>query len=169
MQIYEFTEAELEERMIELVIANTRIETFQHDLLGNDKNLTLQEALKIGCQLEAATKGAKQLTTLRTPTRVDAVQKRRAEQRPCKNCGRLHWPRECPAFHSKCYLCKKQGIWKAVCCKAKQAEAYTDRRPTKEWHRKKQGYKEQVHDIQAAADECTCYTDSDSISHGFYV
>ena len=42
----EFTDAEMQERIIELVIAGPRMEAFRRDLLGKDTNLTLQDVLK---------------------------------------------------------------------------------------------------------------------------
>ena len=37
----------MQERIIELVIAGTRMENFRRELLGKKKGLTLQEALKV--------------------------------------------------------------------------------------------------------------------------
>ena len=44
----EFSPAELDERLLELIIASARDIDFQKSLLGKDKGFTLQEALTVG-------------------------------------------------------------------------------------------------------------------------
>ena len=39
----------------------------------------------------------------------------------CKLCGRIHKPRECPAFGQKCHKCKKKNHW-ASCCMTKKVQ-----------------------------------------------
>ena len=37
----------------------------------------------------------------------------------CKFCGRIHKPRECPAYGQECHKCKKKNHW-ANCCQTKK-------------------------------------------------
>ena len=111
----EFTDPELQERIIELVIASTPIAEFRRELLDKDKTLTLQETLNTGRRHEATEKGNEQIRTLRESatdqTSIDHVSKKK----PCWNCGRHHAYRRCPAFRDECSGCGRQGHWVEFC------------------------------------------------------
>ena len=47
-QMCEFEDKEMQERIIELVIAGTKMEVFRRELLGKEKGLTMQEVLNEG-------------------------------------------------------------------------------------------------------------------------
>jgi hypothetical protein len=38
-----------------------------------------------------------------------------AKQALCKNCGRTHGPRNCPAFGKECHACKKKNHFAKYC------------------------------------------------------
>ena len=111
----EFKQEELEERLIEILIASTPIEHFQRDLLGRPKGYRLSEAIAEGRRYEAIIAGRQQIQKLSgelKPTEdkanVDVI------KRDCGNCGDSHAPRKCPAYGSTCNYCKKKGHWQRM-------------------------------------------------------
>ena len=121
----EFADAELQECVIELVIASTPMEPFRRILLDKGKELTLDTVLKEGRQHEAASKGSLRVEAFhraKMDAKVDYFRKREGndKQKTCGNCGRSHKVRECPAYHSKCDHCESMGHW-AECCRNKKA------------------------------------------------
>ena len=62
-----FEEKDLQERIIELIIASTPMEQFRRELLGKGPDLTLEDVVKEGRQHEAAFKGTQQLEDLYKP------------------------------------------------------------------------------------------------------
>ena len=111
----EFEESELEERIIELMIASTPIEAFQRELLGKAKGYKLTDALAEGRRFEAILAGRHEIQKCTsTPlNNVDQV------GQACGNCGRAHPPRACPAYKDACKFCGKIGHWKKFCRKRK--------------------------------------------------
>ncbi len=101
----EFTDEELQERTIELIIASTPMELFRRDLLSKDANLKLEDAVKLGRQHEAAQNGTQQIELLVKPQEIHAVnqgeQKHKEKLNSCGNCGRRHKYKECPAYKSR--------------------------------------------------------------------
>ena len=90
----EFDESELEERIIELMIASTPIEAFQRELLEKAKGYKPAE----GRRFEAILAGRQEIQK-RTSTpvnNVDQVGQARG------NGGRAHPPRACPAYKDSC-------------------------------------------------------------------
>ena len=59
-----FEVKDLQERIIELIIASTPMEPFRRELLGKGPDLTLEDVVKEGRQHEAAFKGTQQLEDL---------------------------------------------------------------------------------------------------------
>ena len=55
----DFSDAELNERLIELIIASTQIIDFQKELLQKEKGFALHDAIKLGRSYEAATNNVK--------------------------------------------------------------------------------------------------------------
>ena len=45
------------------------------------------------------------------------------DTKTCTKCNRLHGPRQCKAYNTKCTKCDKTGHW-AICCNTKFREAY---------------------------------------------
>ena len=104
----ELEESELEERIIELMIASTPIEPFQRELLGKAKGYKLTDALSEGRQFEAILAGRQEIQK-RTSTPLNNVDQ---VGQACGNCGRAHPPRACPAYKDSCKFCGKIGHWK---------------------------------------------------------
>ena len=111
----EFEESELEERIIELMIASTPIEAFQRELLGKAKGYKLTDALAEGRRFEAILAGRHEIQK-RTSTPLNNVDQ---VGQACGNCGRAHPPRACPAYKDSCTFCGKIGHWKKFCRKRK--------------------------------------------------
>ena len=107
----EFSDGELSERLIELIIDSTPYEAFRNELLSKDKGHSLKDTLEAGRRYEALTAGLRHITDLSSPTHVDALQRRS----PCNNCGLRHDRRECPAFGQKCVICGKMNHWARMC------------------------------------------------------
>ena len=101
----EFEESELEERIIELMIASTPIEAFQRELLGKAKGYKLTDGLAEGRRFEAILAGRQEIQK-RTSTPLNNVDQ---AGQACGNCGRAHPPRACPAYKDTCKFCGKIG------------------------------------------------------------
>ena len=84
-QMCEFEDKEMQERIIELVIAGTKMEVFRRELLGKENGLTLQEVLNEGRKHEAAALGAMQIQGL-SEQKIDYVKTKKR----CGNCGLIH-------------------------------------------------------------------------------
>ncbi|KAK7094506.1 hypothetical protein V1264_006061 [Littorina saxatilis] len=107
----DFSTEETNERIIELIIANTTDADYQKNLLSQKKGLKLENAVQIGRTFEATACHVQQLQDMRLPsTHVHSLQTSR-----CKNCGRSHEPRKCPAYGSQCRSCGKENHWAKVC------------------------------------------------------
>ena len=111
----EFEESELEERIIELMIASTPIEAFQRELLGKAKGYKLTDALAEGRRFEAILAGRHEIQK-RTSTPLNNVDQ---VGQACGNCGRAHPSRACSAYKDACKFCGKIGHWKKFCRKRK--------------------------------------------------
>ena len=115
----DFTEEEIQERVMELVIAGTPHEEFRKELLPKPKGFALKNMLELGRRYEAIAKGAEQLKQLGLTERrdddVDAVHQRKFKRKSCDYCGTQHAKKECPAYTSKCKVCGKVGHWAKMC------------------------------------------------------
>ena len=105
----DFSDDELAERMMELIIACTPHDAFRKELLGKPKGHTLASFLTEGRQHEALTAGDAQVKSLAGQAgNIDAVRKQyKQQQRQCRNCGLNHAPRKCPANGDICRACGK--------------------------------------------------------------
>ena len=79
----EFEESELEERIIELMVASTPIEAFQRELLGKAKGYKLTDALEEGRRFETILAGRQEIQK-RTSTPLNNVDQ---VGQPYGNCG----------------------------------------------------------------------------------
>ena len=92
----DFEEGELAERIIELVIASTKIEQLQKALLDNEKGFTIKDLLTEARKFEAIDADKKHLKDLDTTckTEVGSI----TAKKPCRKCERKHPPKSCPAY-----------------------------------------------------------------------
>ncbi|XP_030851766.1 uncharacterized protein K02A2.6-like [Strongylocentrotus purpuratus] len=143
----EFDHKELDERILEQIIASTPITDFRKDLLTTKKDFTLQGALQLGRTYEASKSHVQTLQSLYHPTQsIDAVQQQKQPKSLCKNCGRQHrFGKEyCPAAGVTCFSCNKQGHYAQLCLSTKL-------KPSQKYHksyassRKKRGVGERQH------------------------
>ena len=136
----EFTEAELQERIIKLVIASTPMEPFRRELLGKDSTFTLEDLITEGRKHEAVSKGTRQLETL-YQQQIHTVSHPRSQLKPCGNMG--HW----------------QG-----CCRKMKGKERDNKHQPKQHHRRRH-HKKQVHNIYEDSEDDTS---DDSSSQNSY-
>jgi len=156
----EFKEEELQERIIELIIASTPMEPFRRELLGKGKQITLEQVVCEGRQHEAASKGTRQLEDLyKSETTVHALKQTVQGDRPsCGNCGRKHKYKECPAYKSECSYCGNMGHWKECCRKMKfdqDNQPKTKKQIRRPRHKKRMDALEQPSEDDEREDEST--------------
>ena len=111
----DFTNAEMAERIIELVISSTPFELFQKDLLEKEKGYTLENMLAEGRKYESMSKNRRHLQSLGAGTDIEtnAIDMKK----PCGNCGLAHRFKHCPAYRDKCDKCGRKGHWAKMCRK----------------------------------------------------
>ncbi|XP_071476746.1 uncharacterized protein [Diadema antillarum] len=124
------TDATIEERIIEVLIAGIRHPEVQKVLLSKDETLKLDEAATIARTHEASDFHMNQLHSLDRAS-VQEVHK----SKPCRNCGLRHPPKKCPAFKSKCHKCGKTGHWKKQCRSSQSRHSKQDRAHTGSSHK----------------------------------
>ena len=105
--------AELEERLIELIISSMPIEDFQRKLLEQQKGVKLADVIKMGRTFEATASHVQQLQTMADSASISAIKS--SSHLPCRNCGGQHKPRECPAHGVTCHTCGKTNHFAKVC------------------------------------------------------
>lgn len=83
-------------------------------LLSED--VALERALQICQATELANKQTAEISN-EHPTQINAIQKMEKQKTSydCRNCGRNHPARKCPAFRHVCKLCKKPNHYECVC------------------------------------------------------
>ncbi len=116
----DFETAELDERIIELVIASTSFDFFQKELLEKPKGLKIDEILAEGHKYEAMATSKQCLQSLNGKSAlVDAMQQSR---KACSNCNLTHQLRKCPAYNDTCKACGSKGHWAKCCRKSKRKQ-----------------------------------------------
>lgn len=110
----QFTDDELSERLVELIIASTPFDSLRNDLYSKPKGHPIAEILAEGRKYEALAAGNEQIQQLgmSQTENVHAV----TRGRTCQNCNTNHKPRQCPAYNDICSMCGNRGHW-AKCCK----------------------------------------------------
>ena len=104
----QFSEDELNERLMELVIASTPHDGFCKDLLTKPVGYKISELLVDGRKFEAISAGKQQLKEM-SEHNVSAIRV------DCSRCGLKHAPRSCPAYHNTCEKCGKTGHLGKLC------------------------------------------------------
>ena len=163
-----FTEQNLQERIIELIIASTPMEPYRRELLGKGEDITLDDVIKLGRQHEAAFHGAQQIESLYTPkSGVDLHAIKTNPRNPCMNCGQKHKFRSCPAYNSECDYCGNKGHWRKYCRKLKRQEEKHQKRGDEDQKRRKprkpQTYNKHVdicEESSESEEECTTTFDA---------
>ncbi|XP_030831434.1 uncharacterized protein LOC115920236 [Strongylocentrotus purpuratus] len=115
----DFEESELAERIMEVVITSTPSLEFQKFLLDQPKGYQIDAILVEGRKYEAVAASRKCLETLEPAKESIDSFKRNQGRKTCGNCGRIHKPRQCPAYHDVCRACDTKGHWAKFCRKAK--------------------------------------------------
>ena len=131
----DFSEAEINERITELIIASTPIVEYQKELLQKDKGFTLKEALQLGRTYEAAASNVKQIQNMNinknncSDANISAI--RSSYNKECYNCGKQHSfesKSNCPAFGTVCKKCNKKNHWAIVCKPKKFNKDFSEKR-----------------------------------------
>lgn len=117
---------ELNERLIELIIASTPHDALRNDLYSKPQGYSLADVLTEGGKYEALSAGNEQLNQLglTTAEKVHAI----FRGRTCQNYGRSHQPRQCPAYNDECSACGAKGHW-ARCCRNNRRQQKLDPTP----------------------------------------
>ena len=153
----------VDERLIDQLVAGTRVKEARKELLKADEKLKVEDALKI-CRTHEASETHMKAFNLKTvftsssgSKTVDAVRKKRDFQKKkedshskmpvkdCSFCGRDHEYGRCPAYNSTCGYCKKKGHWKDCCLKLKGQSSVKETPQKKETQQKK---KKSVHNVE---------------------
>ena len=132
----EFENAELNERLIEMIILCTPFEDFRKELLTKAKGHAVGAVLERGREYEAVAASTASLRSMNiqnteaanpnTNHHIDAIRKSsngpfanapQTGQPLCRNCGLKHNPRACPAYRDTCSACKAKGHWRKMCRK----------------------------------------------------
>ena len=96
----DFATKEMEERIIELVIASTPLDEYRRELLSFDKTLTLSKAVEQGRKHEAAKEGTEKLKNLQTDPPLEAkMDALKRHGNKCGRCGQTHPRKRCPAYN----------------------------------------------------------------------
>ena len=144
------TNSELDERLIEQLIAGTIYNEVQKELLGKDSKLTLDKALKVAKHHEASDNHMKQLklTQSDSPAAIAAIKRNNDRNvRSCQKCGGKHPPKpreKCPAYGTECHICHGKHHWASVCRAKKQTDKgdrNTSSRDAHKSQRQHSGYK----------------------------
>ena len=143
-QTYEFEDKEMQERIIELVIAGT-------------KCLTLQEVLNEGRKHEAAVLGTIQLHGL-SEQKIDYTN----TNKRCGNYGLIHKYRQRPAFRDTCKARGNKGHWLKLC---RQPNTSDERDTGRKKQRNYRGHRE--HAVEER-DDTPGSTDSDEFTETFH-
>ena len=118
----QFDAKELDERILEQIIASTPVRDFQKELLISQKGFTLNEALQLGRTYEASKSHIQALESLYHNHHIDASVRQPGKPRSvCRNCGTSHkfGKEHCPAANAVCFSCNKQGHYAKVCLSTK--------------------------------------------------
>ncbi|PIK37302.1 hypothetical protein BSL78_25862 [Apostichopus japonicus] len=92
----DFTKEEVDERLVEQIIASTPISEFQKELLSQPKEFTIQKALELGRRYEAAAAHITDIQAMKSkPTSQIATINKKGTR--CRNCGGDHVKGNCPA------------------------------------------------------------------------
>ncbi|XP_062855044.1 uncharacterized protein LOC134318174 [Trichomycterus rosablanca] len=114
----QFTDEELNERLIELIIASTPHDALRNDLYSKPKGYLITDVLAEGRKYEALSAGNEQLHQLGLShtEKIHAMMRGRT----CQRCDTHHKPHQCPAYNDVCSECGKKGHWMKCCKKNRQ-------------------------------------------------
>ena len=112
---------DLDDRLIDQLIIGTRVHESRKELLKEDDQLTIDDALNKCRTQEASEAHMKAFENVgTTTTNVDAIHRKRDTMKTngvinCKFCATDHPYGKCPAYHATCSNCGKTGHWKIRC------------------------------------------------------
>ena len=155
----DFSASELQDRIMELVIATTPCEPLQRTLLEQPKGFSIDKLLHEGRKYEALAAGQKSLQTMDTIKTISAVAHNKHDKHTYGNCGTHHLPRRCPAYNDTYHSCSIIGHWAKVCRKSRRQQSDGRRasphrtqrqQPQRDGkHSKSQARKKRIHKVDA--------------------
>lgn len=108
---------ETNDRIIDQLIYGVRYPDLQKDYLAKDKDMTLEQAITLGRSFEASMSHMQRLSAVHDDGATAAVHAFNGDSRSqeCRQCGRQHPPKKCPAYGSTCGACGKKNHWAKLC------------------------------------------------------
>ncbi|XP_014673072.1 PREDICTED: uncharacterized protein LOC106813454 [Priapulus caudatus] len=106
------------DRIIDQLIYGVRHPELQKEFLRQDKEMNLETAITVGRSFEATLANMQKLKAVdedSATASVMYVKKQFQSSKACRNCGRRHPPRKCPAYGSICSSCDKSNHWSQFC------------------------------------------------------
>ncbi|KAL0148840.1 hypothetical protein M9458_055849 [Cirrhinus mrigala] len=121
----QFTDDELNERLVELIIASTPFDALRNYLYSKPKGHPIADVLAQGRKYEALAAGNEQIQQLGMSNtgKVHTI----TRGRTCQNCDTNHKARQCLAHNETCSMCGNRSHW-AKCCKKNRYQSHTNSR-----------------------------------------
>jgi hypothetical protein len=112
-----FKATELDDRIIELIIASTPIAKYQKELLTKPDTYKLEDAIKLGRIYEVSAHSLQTIQNMNeSEGKILGVRSRSSQDQTCRKCGLVHYTgKKCPARDSECHECHKVGHWAKYC------------------------------------------------------
>ena len=144
----EFSEQELNERMIELIIVSTPHDSFRKELLGKARGTSINDVLTEGRKHEALAAGNQQLSHLTPSQPVDYFRKKRwgkanPKEKKCGRCDKSHNKGKCPAYDHICERCSRRGHFSSVCKTVLDSQRANSRDAPKNQSQQRTGHRHQ--------------------------
>ena len=105
-----------DEMVRDRIVCGVNSQAIREKLLTEGDNLTMLTAIEISKTFETTKHHLNSMATPEAANNIDSLRKPFNKQLfKCKNCGRNHPKKQCPAFGSQCHACGKHNHWASVC------------------------------------------------------
>ena len=110
-------EREMEERIIDQIIAGTKFPELQKQLLSKNEAMSIWEVLNICRSYEASINHMRQMDELqgKCDNQISAIKHRLEDTDNCGKCGLKNKNGNCPAWGSTCSACGCKNHWARMC------------------------------------------------------
>ena len=110
----DFSDTQLSEQFLEVIISSMPHEELCRDLLSRPKGYSIADILKEGRKYEGLSAGNQKLQQMASGIpEVHGIA--RATNQQGKRCGTRYKPRQCPAYEDECHTCGARGHWTKLC------------------------------------------------------
>ena len=108
---------EMEERIIDQIIAGTKFPELQKQLLNKNEAMSMWEVLNTCRSYEASINYIRQMGELqgKCNNQISAIKHRLEDTDNCGKCGLNHKNGNCPARGSTCLACGHKNHWARMC------------------------------------------------------